>query len=132
MRTQSLAAVAAACLLVLAVQACGDDGMPGAPSDTGTGGASAATISITANGVSPASVQVPVGSRVTFVNNDSRSHQMSSDPHPIHTECPAVNLAILAPGASGQTGVLNAARTCGFHDHLFPDDAPWRGTIVIQ
>lgn len=124
-------AVAAALFSVLVLPACGSD-TPSAPSNPDPGGSSAATITITANGVSPASVTVPVGSRVTFVNNDSQSHQMSSDPHPVHNDCPAINLSNLSPGASGQTGVLNTARTCGFHDHNLPDDASLQGTIVIQ
>jgi len=42
--------------------------------DGGTGGANGATVTITANGVSPATVTVAVGQTVTFINNDSRSH----------------------------------------------------------
>ena len=31
-----------------------------------------------------------VGQSVTFVNTDSRSHDMESDPHPAHTACPSI------------------------------------------
>jgi hypothetical protein len=34
---------------------------------------------------------VPPGTRVTFVNNDTRVHEMDSDPHPDHTDCPEIN-----------------------------------------
>src|SRR5436190_21989104 len=76
------------------------------------------TITITSNGVSPANIQVAVGSRVKFVNNDTRSHNMTSDPHPDHTDCPDINqVGFLTPGQQRETGNLNTARTCGFHDH---------------
>ena len=39
-------------------------------------------------GVSPKNLVVGPGTQVTFVNNDSRNHEMTSDPHPEHTECP--------------------------------------------
>ena len=36
-----------------------------------------------------------------FVNNDSRSHEMFSDPHPEHTDCPEINqVGFLSPGQS--------------------------------
>ncbi len=93
----------------------------------------AATITISGGGVSPKTVTVPRGSQVLFVNNDNRSHQMTSNPHPDHTDCPEVNQAgFLNAGQSRQTGNLNIARTCGFHDHDLPNTAALQGTIVIQ
>ena len=125
-------------LLAAVVSACGGDDSPGTgPSGGGGGGGGgtgtvAATITITASGVSPQSVTVAVGSRVTFVNNDSRPHDMSSDPHPAHTDCPAATVGFLQAGQSGTTQNLNTARTCGFHDHNQPDVASLQGTIRIQ
>jgi len=93
----------------------------------------AATITITSSGVSPKSVTVPRGSRVQFVNYDSRSHDMESDPHPEHTDCPPINaVGFLSAGQSRQTENLTVARSCGFHDHSNPDTVSLKGTIVIQ
>ena len=76
---------------------------------------------------------VAAGTRVTFVNNDSRVHDMNSNPHPEHTDCPAINqVGFLQPGQSQQTGNLNTSRTCGFHDHNRDSDTSLQGTIVIQ
>ncbi len=125
----------AALLLVLAAAACGGgDSSPSAPTPTPSpGGSSGATITITASGVSPRSVTVSTGSRVTFVNNDSRPHDMASDPHPSHTACPAINdVGFLQPGQTRQTGNLNTPRTCGFHDHNRDSDTSLQGTITIQ
>lgn len=99
-------------------------------SGTSTGGT---TITITSSGASPRSITVPVGSTVTFVNNDNTPHDMSSDPHPQHTDCPEVNAAgFVQPGQSRATSALRTARTCGFHDHNQPSNTALQGTIVIQ
>lgn len=121
--------LAAAAALALAAACGGGGGTPSSPSPD----ASAATITITSSGVSPRAVTVPVGSRVTFVNSDSRPHEMSSDPHPDHTNCPAINqVGLLQPNQGRQTGAFATARTCGFHDHLNDTDTSLQGTITIQ
>ena len=91
------------------------------------------TIIITDGGVNPAQVQISVGQQVRFVNNGSGIHQISSDPHPVHTRCPEVNLlSTLAPGQSRLTGTFTASGSCGFHDHRDSSNGAFQGTIVIQ
>jgi plastocyanin len=91
------------------------------------------TIVITSAGVSPKTIQIALGSRVLFINNDSRSHNMYSDPHPEHTDCPEINqVAFLSPGERRETGNFVMARSCGFHDHDNPDNESLKGTITIQ
>jgi plastocyanin len=126
--------------LAATMLACGggsdDTGSPTPPSGGGGGGGTgtvAATITITAAGASPRSVTIPAGSRVTFVNNDSRAHDVASDPHPVHTDCTDINqVGFLTVGQSRTTGNLNTRRVCGFHDHNLPDDASLQGTITVQ
>ncbi|MCR4374814.1 MAG: hypothetical protein NUW22_08185 [Acidobacteria bacterium] len=130
------AALAAA--LLLASCGGGSSSTPTSPTTPGTPGTPGTptvttTITITAAGVSPKDIQVSPGARVTFVNNDTRAHQMSSDPHPDHTDCSEINqVGLLTPGARKETGNLNTARTCGFHDHDLPAVANLTGTIVIR
>jgi len=69
---------------------------------------------------------------VTFINNDSQPHDMDSNPHPEHTDCPPLNVGFIAAGAQGVTQNLNTARTCGFHDHNQPSNTAFQGTIRIQ
>jgi len=103
------------------------------PPPTPTPNPSTATITITSAGVAPRSVTIAVGGRVNFINNDTRVHDMSSDPHPAHTNCPPMNDAgFLQPGQSRMTGNFTTARTCGFHDHNRDTDTTLQGTIVIQ
>jgi plastocyanin len=91
------------------------------------------TITITASGASPLNIQVAPGTRVLFRNNDSRSHNMSSDPHPEHSDCTEINqVGLLAAGQARETGNLNSVRTCRFHDHDLPDSASLSGTILIR
>ncbi len=91
------------------------------------------TITITSSGVSPKVVTVAQGSRVLFVNNDSRTHNMASDPHPDHTDCPEINqVGFLTPGESRETGNLVTVRTCGFHDHDDFSQESLQGQIIIH
>jgi plastocyanin len=95
------------------------------------------TFTLTSTGVTPKELTVPAGTQVSFLNNDSRRHDMASDPHPEHDLCPEINGGALSPGQSRQTLNLVVARTCGFHDHDNPPPTTqagnmWTGRIVIR
>jgi hypothetical protein len=111
----------------------GSDSPVGPTPPSGSPGPSGATITISNGAVSPSSVTISAGQSVTFVNNDSRGREISSDPHPTHSNCPQVNaLGLLSPGQTRETNAFPTARTCGFHDHIDPDNPALRGSIVIQ
>jgi plastocyanin len=117
-------------LTVLLLTACG--GLPSGPS---TGPAEGRTITIISAGVSPTQLTVSAGTRVLFVNNDGRAHNMTSDPHPDHNDCPELNtVGVIQPGQSRESGNLVSVRTCGFHDHDDPPPAGnrWTGQITIR
>jgi hypothetical protein len=130
--------IAAAGSLAYIIAGCGGGSTsPGGTSPTPTppppSGPGAPTITIASNAVSPRSITATRGSRVTFVNNDNQSHDMQSDPHPVHTDCPEINqVGLLNAGQSRQTGILNTARTCGYHDHNRDMVESLQGTITIQ
>jgi plastocyanin len=91
------------------------------------------TIAVTSAGATPKNVTVKPGSQVTFTNNDTVQHQMFSDPHPEHTDCPELDtVGVLAPGQSRQSENLNTVRTCGFHDHIHFENESLKGSITIQ
>ena len=124
--------------LAASAMACGSSN-PTGPSDGGGGGGGGGggtggtTITITASGVSPRELTVPAGTRVTFFNNDSRQHEMNSDPHPTHGDCPGIDdVGFIAPGQTKPTGNLTQVRRCGFHDHNMPDVVSLQGTIIVQ
>jgi plastocyanin len=101
---------------------------------TGSVGPVGATITIGGNSVvSPSQVTVAVGQSVTFVNSDSRSHDMESDPHPAHTACPSIaNVGLLQPGQSKTTFGFANTGTCGYHDHNDSEKSGLMGHIVVQ
>jgi plastocyanin len=111
----------------------GDNGPTGPDGGSGAPGPSGATITIANGRVTPSQVTVAVGQSVTFVNNDGQPRNVTSNPHPVHTDCPQIN--VVGGLSNGQTKLTNAfptARTCGFHNHDDPDNANFRGQIVIQ
>jgi len=127
----------ASAALVVALAACGSTSSSGGtpPSTTLTcSNVPAGSILILNNAVCPQALTVSRGAQVTFINNDApRAHEMYSDPHPEHTDCPEINqVGHLEPGQQRQTGNLNIARRCGFHDHLNDTNAALRGAITIQ
>lgn len=136
--------LAAAVMVAATVAACGGGGSstpttpttPTSPTNptTPTTPTDTATITIGADGrVSPSSVTIVRGGRVTMINNHNQAHDMSSDPHPEHNICPELNQwGFLTSGQQRTSSNLNTARTCGFHDHNLPDNAGLKGTVVIQ
>ena len=101
----------------------------------GGNGPSGATVTISAAGaVSAGTVTVSVGQAVTFVNNDTRQHEIASDPHPNHGTCPSIEagVSLLAPGQTKVTRAFANTGTCRYHDHLNDTNQAMRGTIVVQ
>jgi plastocyanin len=123
------------CLVALfaasAFTGCGSDSAP--PTSPG-GAANPFTITISTGGiVAPKPLTVPPGTRVLFVNNDTRRHDVTSDPHPDHLDCPELNqVGVLNPGQNRESGNLVTVRTCGFHDHDNPDNVNLRGSIIVR
>jgi plastocyanin len=123
--------------MLAAAAACGGGGS-GSPTSPGPGsgspGPSGATITITSAGaVSPSSVTINSGESVTFVNSSSTARQIASNPHPVHTDCPAINaLGTISAGQTKLTNALTVSRSCGFHDHNDPDNASLHGTITVR
>jgi plastocyanin len=125
--------------IALAASACGGSSSSGAMATPTSAGcnpsvpSTSTTITITNNTVCPQNITVPIGTQVTFVNQDTIAHEMFSNPHPEHTDCPDLDqVGHLEPGQGLQSGNLNIARVCGFHDHIHPDVATLKGNITIH
>jgi plastocyanin len=121
-------------ILVLLLASCGGGNSTPTPP---TNPSNPYTFTLTSSGVSPKELTVPPGTRVLFVNQDARRHDMASDPHPDHTDCTEINLGALTTGQSRETLNLVTAKTCGFHDHDNPPPTTaagnqWTGRIVIR
>jgi len=132
---KSVAAAAVLAAVAGLATACGNSSTNMGPSTSGTCTASSTstTITISNNTVCPQNITVPRGTQVTFVNSDTRTHEMASDPHPEHTDCTEINaVGNLVAGQSRQTGNLNVIKRCGFHDHINFQTATLKGSITIQ
>ena len=118
-------------VLACGLAACGGGGSPG-PTPPPQGNPNVITIAA-GGAVTPKELTVSQGARVLFVNNDTRRHDMTSDDHPDHLECPPLNqVGLLNPGQSRESGNLVTIRTCGFHDHDNPNDRSLQGNIIIR
>jgi plastocyanin len=114
----------------------GTGGGTGGGSGGGSGGGGSVnttTITISSSGVvTPNDITVAAGSRVTFINSSNANHEMNSDPHPTHEDCPAINqVGFISPGQTKQTGNLTEVRVCGFHDHNSPSNQNLKGVIRV-
>ena len=92
-------------------------------------------MTITPSGVNP-QVLHTFDSResVTFVNADAQPHDLRSDPHPAHTDCPAINGGPLQPGERREiTGPsLPRFTLCFYHDESDPTNNAFRGVVVTH
>lgn len=81
----------------------------------------------------PLEITIDVGQRVTFVNNDTRSHDLVGGVDPSNPDCPEITAAgFLTPGQRRDTGVFTTARRCDYHDHTMLSVAAFQGRIIIR
>lgn len=120
------------CGVYLLLTACGAWGR--SPTAPGTPPPPAgAIVTIAGGALTPRAIEVPLGGRLTIVNQDAVSHDMGSDPHPGREDCPALNgIGLLEPGERRSSGSLVEARTCGMRDHLRPLDGALHLRVAIR
>ncbi|MCL4366879.1 cupredoxin domain-containing protein [Patescibacteria group bacterium] len=80
------------------------------------------------SGFSPATLTIKAGFTVIWKNNSGQSATVNSDPHPIHTDYPPLNLGTFPNGGTLQL-TFDKPGTYGYHNHLNPNE---KGTIIVQ
>jgi hypothetical protein len=124
---------AAAIALAAALSCGGSSSSSPSPPGVCTPSANPNTLVLMNNSICPQALTVSRGSQLTIANQDSNTHEMASDPHPEHTDCPEINqIGFLSPGQTRSSGNLNTARRCGIHDHNNSTSAALKATITIQ
>ncbi len=98
------------------------------PSSTSTQTTSASTITYTDSGFSPATLTVKSGTKVTIKNSSSQAISFNSDPHPVHTDDPQLNVGEIAAGQSSSFTPTTTG-SHGYHNHLDPTQ---KGTLVVN
>jgi plastocyanin len=78
------------------------------------------------NGVTFPAMTVDSGDRVTFLNGDSRLHQIYSP------ECPELDSTLLRPGESYRSALLTGPKVCHFQDLLAPTAGAYAGTVEVR
>ena len=104
---------------------------PVTPGGQVVAGSIGATITLRAAGAEPIDVRIEPTQRVRFVNGDTRPHQIQTNPHNFHTDCPSNNVIVINPGQSIDSAIFVDVKACGYHDHLLPEDQKYWGTIRV-
>lgn len=86
------------------------------------------SVSVISSGYSPATVTVKAGTVVTWTNNSGGNIFIASDPHPTHTDLPALSSGTVANGGT-YSFTFTQKGTWGYHDHLDPTT---KGTVIVQ
>lgn len=85
-------------------------------------------VTLTKDGFSPATLTIKVGVKVTWVNKSGSDATVSSDPHPVHTKYPPLNLGKFSDGSTLSLSFPKAG-SYGYHNHMNPSET---GTVVVQ
>jgi plastocyanin len=86
------------------------------------------TVTLTADGFSPATVTIKKGDKVVWVNKSGDTATVNSDNHPTHLLYPMLNLGSFNDGEKLEL-VFDKAGKYTYHDHLHPSR---RGTVVVE
>ena len=89
-------------------------------------------VSITSQGLDPQVLHIVGDVGITFVNRDSRPHDLRSDPHPAHTECALMNLGPIAAGETRVTAVITPGQGCGYHSEDDPANRAFQGFVLAH
>ena len=86
------------------------------------------TVTLTVNRFSPQTLTVQNGATVTWINKSGEMGNVSSDPHPTHTNYQPLNLGSFSEGKSVSLAFDKPGRY-GYHNHL---NSSLTGTILVK
>lgn len=86
------------------------------------------TVIFNEKGFSPTTLTIKKGTTVVWENKSGAMGNVSSDPHPIHTAYPPLNLGNFADGDKVSL-TFDKAGTFAYHNHL---NAQFKGTVIVQ
>lgn len=86
------------------------------------------TVNYTSDGFNPQDLTVKVGTKTTWTNKSGDKLQVSSSPHPLHTDYPALNQKAIEDGDS-VSFVFDKAGTYKYHNHL---NTSHQGSVVVE
>jgi hypothetical protein len=83
------------------------------------------SLRFTAAGVSQHELALPSGATITYVNDDTRPHQVYSP------DCGGLSSLLLSPGDSFVARAPTGPRSCHFQDLLQPSESSYSGAVSI-
>jgi len=89
-----------------------------------------ADVSITANGFVPATIQVKVGTQITWTNDDTAKHQVAADPYPKDDSIPNFDSSVVLEPKDTTSSTFETPGTYTYHDELNP--LTLKGTIIVK
>lgn len=90
--------------------------------------ASTETVTVTSSGFEPQTITINAGGKVTWVNKSGADVSINSNPHPVHTDYPPLNLGIV--GSNGSISLIfPSPGTYGYHNHLIPSQ---KAMVVVK
>jgi hypothetical protein len=117
-----------AVLMTVGFSAC--ETAPSAPSESSGSSGGPPTqyrVTIALIGLDPATIEVPQGARVTFLNSDDNF------PHHMTSSCSEVDaVGLLQPRQWGETSPFSGSKTCSYYDRLYPENPLRQGKIVVR
>ena len=135
-RRQWLVSGSVTSVLALTLWSCGGGGSPAGPSSGGGGGGGTpvetTTVTITSAGVSPKAIIVNAGSKIMFVNNDSRAHEPSSNPHPLAHAVSGVEHRQPGPWPEPRKRAHGGWTDVRLHNHLDDSNGALQGTVQTR
>lgn len=89
---------------------------------------SQAQVKITDQGFIPATLLVKKGTQITWINTDSRPHQIASDPHPLHNLISSLYQD--KPTSGSYSFIFTKVGTYTYHDETNP--LKYHGTVIVK
>lgn len=86
-------------------------------------------VEITKDGFVPATLSIPKGTRVTWVNKGSGSHQVAANPHPEHSSVQGLDSRSPIGSDNSYSYTFDQPGTYTYHDHMNPAN---NGTVVVE
>lgn len=87
------------------------------------------SVGYTSSGFTPATVTVPEGATVVFVNNSSSKMWVASDPHPVHTDYSAFDSRRGVSSGETYEFTFDHIGEYNYHNHLSPAHG---GVVIVE
>lgn len=87
-----------------------------------------ATVTLSSSGFSPRTVTIKAGDKLTWVNESGKEATVDSNPHPVHTSYPKMNLGSFSDGETFEF-TFPEAGTYNYHNHF---NASQGGSVIVE